>query len=180
MNGYLESAGPRPLFLAGFAACALLIAAALYLQYVDGLEPCPLCILQRVAIIALGAVFLVGALHNPRRLGRRIYAGLVVLVAAAGGAVAARHVWLENLPEDQVPACGPGLDYMIENFPLGRAMEMILRGSGECAEVSWTMLGLSIPSWTLIAFAAFIVLGGFLLLRPSARPSPGAAVRRRP
>lgn len=179
MDSYRESSGPRPLFLAGFAVCVLLIAAALYLQHVNGLEPCPLCILQRVAVMALGVVFLLGAIHNPRRIGRRIYGALVVLAAAAGGAVAARHVWLERLPEDQVPACGPGLDYILDNFPFTRALELILRGSGECAEVSWTMLGLSIPGWTLIAFAAFAVLGAFLLLRPSGRPSPGVAVRRR-
>src|SRR5690606_13753857 len=133
-------------------ACLFLIGAALYLQHVDGLEPCPLCILQRLAIIALGVVFLLGAVHNPRRFGRRVYAVFVALFAAAGGAVAARHVWLENLPEDQVPACGPGLDYIMGNFPLSRALELVLRGSGECAEVAWRMFGLSIPGWTLIAF----------------------------
>lgn len=172
--------GLRPLFLAGLAACLFLTAAALYLQHVSGLEPCPLCILQRIAVIALGAVFLIGAVHNPAGFGRRVYAAIALLLAAAGGAVAARHVWLENLPEDQVPACGPGLNYMLDNFPLMRAMEMILRGSGECAEVTWTMLGLSIPGWTLVAFTAFLAMSAFVLVRPSARPWPAAAARRRP
>ncbi len=171
MNGPLRHlAHARPLFLAGFLACVLLMATALYLQHVDGLEPCPLCVLQRVAVIVLGIVFLVAALHNPGRLGQRIYAGLLILAAAAGAAVAGRHVWLENLPEDRVPSCGPGLDYMLENFPLARTLELVLRGSGECAEVSWRMLGLSMPSWTLIAFAGFAALAFYLLLRPSARP----------
>jgi disulfide bond formation protein DsbB len=164
MNGYAQHSA-RPLFLAGFITCVLLMAAALYLQYVSGLEPCPLCILQRIAVIALGLVFLAATLHDPGRIGQRVYAALLVLAAAAGAAVAGRHVWLENLPEDRVPSCGPGLEYMLENFPLGRTLELVLRGSGECAEVSWRMLGLSIPSWTLIAFAGFAGFGLYLLLR---------------
>lgn len=170
----------RPLFAAGFAACALLIAAALYLQHVSGLEPCPLCILQRIAVIALGAVFLVAWIHNPRRTGQRVYAVLIGVFAVAGGAVAARHVWLENLPEDRVPACGPGLDYIMENFPLSRALELILRGSGECAEVAWRFLGLSIPGWTLVAFTAFLVLAGLLFARTIGRLPPPDAAHRHP
>lgn len=165
-----REAGARPLFAVGFLACALLMAAALYLQHVSGLEPCPLCILQRIAIIALGVVFLIAALHNPRRLGQRLYGLLIMLLAGAGAAIAGRHVWLENLPEDRVPACGPSLDYMLENLPFTRTLALVLRGSGECAEVTWRMLGLSIPSWTLIAFAGFLLLGGYLLLRRG-RPS---------
>lgn len=156
---------PRLLFFGGFAACAALIATALYFQYVMYLDPCPLCILQRVAVIALGVIFLVGALHDPRRFGRRVYATLALLTAGIGAAIAGRHVWLENLPEDQVPACGPGLDYMLENFPLMRALEMVLRGSGECAEVAWRFLGLSIPGWTLVAFIGFAAMSLFLFFR---------------
>lgn len=154
----------RPILFAGFAACALLIAAALYLQYSVGLEPCPLCILQRVAIIALGIVFVVAAVHNPGLAGRRAYAALLFVIAAAGAAIAGRHVWLEYLPEDQVPACGPGLNYILENFPFTRALNIILRGSGECAEVTWRLLGLSIPTWTLGAFIAFMLLSLWLLI----------------
>ncbi len=156
---------PRLLFLGGFAVCVALIAIALYFQYVMYLDPCPLCILQRVAVIALGVIFLAGALHDPARLGRRVYATLALLTAGIGAAIAGRHVWLENLPEDQVPACGPGLDYMLENFPLTRALEMILRGSGECAEVAWRFLGLSIPGWTLVAFIGFAAMALFLFFR---------------
>lgn len=162
--------GPRPLFFAGFAACAALIAIALYFQHVMYLEPCPLCILQRIAVIGLGMIFLAGALHNPGRIGRRVYATLALLTAGAGGAIAGRHVWLENLPEDQVPACGPGLDYMLDNFPLAQALELILRGSGECAEVAWTFLGLSIPGWTLLAFIGFGALALLLFFRRFERP----------
>ncbi len=162
--------GPRPLFFAGFAACAALIAIALYFQHVMYLEPCPLCILQRIAVIGLGMIFFAGALHNPGRIGRRVYATLALLTAGAGGAIAGRHVWLENLPEDQVPACGPGLDYMLDNFPLAQALELILRGSGECAEVAWTFLGLSIPGWTLLAFIGFGALALLLFFRRFERP----------
>jgi disulfide bond formation protein DsbB len=147
----------RSLFLAGFAACVALIAAALYLQYVVGLEPCPLCILQRVAIIVMGVLFLVAALHNPGLTGRRIYAVLLSLTAVTGAAIAGRHVWLEHLPADQVPACGPGLSYILNHFPFARALDIILRGSGECAEVTWRLLGLSIPTWTLAVFIVFAI-----------------------
>ncbi len=162
---------PRPLFLAGFVACTALIAIALYFQHVMSLEPCPLCILQRIAVIALGVIYLAGALHDPGRFGRRIYALLALLTAAIGGAIAGRHVWLENLPEDQIPACGPGLNYMLDNFPLAKALELVLRGSGECAEVTWTFLGLSIPAWTLVAFVGFAGLSLFLFFRRFARPA---------
>lgn len=138
----------------GFLACAGLIGYALYAQYGLALEPCPLCILQRMAIIATGVVFLVAALHGPQRVGRWIYAGLAFLAAATGAGVAGRHVWLQSLPPDQVPACGPGYDYLMEAFPFGEALRRIFSGSGECAEVDWTFLGLSMPVWTLICFVA--------------------------
>jgi disulfide bond formation protein DsbB len=166
----IDHSSARPLCFAGFIVCVLLMATALYMQHRMGLEPCPLCILQRVAVIAVGVILLLAAIHNPGRLGRRLYAGLVILAAAAGGGVAARHVWLENLPEDRVPACGPGLDYMLENFPLQRVIEMVFRGSGECAEVAWSFLGLSIAGWMLIIFAGFIGLGILLMMaKPESR-----------
>ncbi|MDX9741702.1 MAG: disulfide bond formation protein B [Gammaproteobacteria bacterium] len=158
-------AGARPLYLGGFIVCALLIVTALYMQHGMGLEPCPLCIMQRVAVIVLGLILLVAAIHNPGRIGQRLYAALVMLAAIAGGGVAARHVWLENLPEDRIPACGPGLDYMLENFPLQRVIEMVFRGSGECAEVAWSFLGLSIAGWMLVIFAGFIGFGILLMMR---------------
>lgn len=143
-------------YLAGFAICASLLAFALYLQYYEYQNPCPLCILQRVAFIALMAVFLVAALHGPRRTGAYVYSGLLVALAAIGGAVAVRHVWLQHLPRDRVPECGPGLEYMLNKFPLAQALEKIFRGSGECAEAGWKLLGLSIAEWSLIWF---ILLG---------------------
>ena len=145
-------------YLAGFAVCAGLIAFALYLQYVKGEDPCPLCMVQRIAFISLGVLFLVATLHGPRRTGAAIYGVVLFIVAAAGAAVAGRHVWLQSLPKHMVPECGPGLDYILERFPLGKALDLILRGSGECAEKGWTFLGLTIAGWSLVWLIALGVL----------------------
>lgn len=149
---------PRYGNLLGLAACAALMAYALFAQHMLGLDPCPLCILQRVAVIALGVIFAVAALHGAGTAGRRAYALLLALAAAAGIGVAGRHVWLQNLPPEKVPACGPGLDFMLEAFPLRETLQMVLSGSGECASVDWRFVGLSMPAWVLIAVA---VLGAF-------------------
>jgi disulfide bond formation protein DsbB len=159
---------PRTLFLLGFLGCVAMMATALaYFQHYLQLEPCPLCIMQRVVVISIAAVLLVATLHNPRDWGIRVYGVLVTLVAATGAAIAGRHVWLQNLPPDQVPECGPGLDYILDVFPLGEALRMVLHGSGECAEVLWRFLGLSIPGWTLVAFSGFILYGLFIVIRGS-------------
>ena len=161
----------RMLFAGGFALCAAMMAAALWLEYVEGLEPCPLCMLQRVSVVVLGVVMLIGALHDPATTGRRMYGAMITLVAAAGAAVAGRHTWLQSLPPDAVPECGPSLVHLLKAFPPVQALEMILRGSGECAEVQWTFLSLSIPLWTLILFVAFIVFGLWLSVTRAAPPS---------
>lgn len=148
----------RVLNLVGFAICVLLLAYAYYTQFYQYLEPCPLCIFQRIGMMALGAVFLIAAIHTPRGRSRRVYSMLIALAAAAGASVSARHVWLQNLPPDQVPACGPGLNYMLEVFPLGEALRMAFTGSGECADVDWSFLGLSMPAWVM---AMFVMLGVF-------------------
>ena len=152
----------RVLFAGGLVLCVAMMGAALWLQHVDGLEPCPLCVVQRGAVIVLGVVLLAGALHDPTTVGRRVYGVLTVVVAAAGAAVAGRHVWLQSLPPGEAPECGPGLEYMISAFPLVDVIEMVLRGSGECAEVQWRFLALSIPQWTLLLFAAFVLFGIWL------------------
>jgi len=149
----------RGVFLAGFLACLSMLLIAGYFQFIEHLDPCPLCILQRVMVLVVGVVFLLGAMHNPVNTGRRIYGFLVVLFAGVGAAIAGRHVWLQQLPADQVPTCGPGLNFIVENFPLNQAIDMVLRGSGECADVMWTFLGLSIPGWTLVAFVMMILVG---------------------
>ncbi|HYH40781.1 MAG TPA: disulfide bond formation protein B [Burkholderiales bacterium] len=134
----------------GFLACAGLLAFAYYLQYFQNQEPCPLCMLQRVAFIDMMVVFGVAALHNPKRRGAIVYSALLFVMSAMGAAIAARQVWLQHLPPDKVPACGPGLEYMLERFPLGDALQKIFAGSGECAEASWRLLGFSIAEWSLL------------------------------
>ncbi len=150
---------------AGALACAAMMGYALYAQHGLGLEPCPLCVFQRVAVISLGCVFLVAALFNPNNIVSRIYAVLVLLAGGAGVAVAGRHVWLQNLPPDKVPACGPGLDFMLDAFPLAEALNMVLSGSGECADIDWAFLGLSMPFWVMIALLGLTVWGCVANLR---------------
>ena len=149
----------RILNFAGFLMCAALMGYALYAQYFLMLEPCPLCILQRIAVVGMGLVFLLAALHNPGGVGRFAYALLLVVPMSLGAVVAGRHAWLQMLPEEQVPACGPGLDYMWENFPLADVINMVFRGSGECADVDWQLLGLSMPAWVFIAVIALGSIG---------------------
>lgn len=149
----------RTVFLLGFLSCLSMLMLAGYFQFIEHFEPCPLCILQRIAILVVGVVFLIAALHNPKTTGVRIYGALIALFAIVGGSISAWHVRLQNLPADQVPSCGPGLNFMLDNFPLAEAITMVLRGSGECAEVLWRFLGLSIPAWTLVAFSILLVMG---------------------
>lgn len=165
-------------YLAGFAICAALIGFALYSQLHGGLEPCPLCIFQRVAFAALGLVFLLGGLHAPRSPGlRRGYGALALLAAAGGAAIAGRHVWLQSLPKDQVPACGPGLDYMLESMPVAGVLRKVLTGSGECANVDWSLLGLSMPAWSLIWF---VLLAGWAVHAAWRRGAVGETAQRIP
>ncbi|WKJ90663.1 disulfide bond formation protein B [Methylomonas montana] len=150
---------PRICFFLGFAACASLLATGAYLQFVEELEPCPLCISQRLAILATGVVFLLAALHNR---GRKVYAVLSALIALIGASISARHVWLQHLPPEEVPECSPGLEYVFQHFPLADTVKLMLTGTGECAKVDWTLLGLSIPAWTLFAF---VLLAGWGMLQ---------------
>lgn len=149
----------RVLNLMGFLACALLIVAALIMQYQFELEPCPLCIFQRVAFMVAGLFFLLSALtgeHN--RIGRYLLPLITLLSLLAGCALATRHIWLQNLPPSEVPSCGPGLDYMLDVLPFHSVISHVLSGSGECAEISWTFLGLSIPWWTLFAYLILVAV----------------------
>ncbi|HTP39542.1 MAG TPA: disulfide bond formation protein B [Steroidobacteraceae bacterium] len=149
----------RRLNLAGFLACAALLGYAYYAQYQLNLEPCPLCIFQRVGVAAIGVVFLLAALQDPKGFGARVYGVLVLLAALATIGVAGRHVWIQHLPEGSVPACGATLEYLRELFPLTTVIRKVLTGSGECAQVTWTFLTLSMPTWVLIAAAGLGGLG---------------------
>ena len=155
----------RAAFFLGFLICAALMGWAFWLQYGEGLDPCPLCMLQRVAIVAIGLIFLVGTFHEPGRVGAWIYAFLLLIVAVLGAALATRQVWLQSLPADQVPACGMGLSYMLETMPFFDAIRRVLEGSGECAEKAWVFLGLSIAGWTLAFFVAIAFVGIALVRR---------------
>lgn len=148
----------RAQFAFGALVCAALLGYALYLQYYRFLDPCPLCIFQRIAFIKLGVVFALGALHGPKSASwRRGYGVLACLIAAGGAAVAGRHLWLQSLPADQVPACtSMGLDYMLASFPLQEVLAKVLTGSGECAVIDWQFLGLSMPGWSMVWY---VILG---------------------
>ncbi len=151
----------RTTFLIIFLGCTgLILTGILYFQNYLDLYPCPLCITQRIFIIAVGVTALLAFIVDPQRTGRRIFAALGILFAVVGGGFSSRQLWLQSLPEDQVPACGPGVEYLLENFPLREALSVLLRGDGNCAEVMWTLFGVSIPGWTLVAF---IGLAGFNL-----------------
>ncbi len=141
----------RPLNLAGFLACVGMMAYALYAEHYMLLSPCPLCVFQRMAVIALGIIFLIAALHNRSGWGRRVYASLLLAATGAGVGVAGRHVWLQSLPPDQVPACGAGYDYIMDTLPFREALNVIFSGSGECATIDWQFLGLSMPAWVVIS-----------------------------
>ena len=149
-----------------FVCCASLLGFAFYNQYVDYLDPCPLCIFQRVIFFDMGVIALLAAIHNPGRLGQQIYAWLLVASATVGAFIAGRHIWLQSLPADEVPECGPGLNYMLENFPLTEVLSTVLRGSGSCAEVIWSFMGMSMPQWTLIWYVGLGLLTLWMLYRP--------------
>ena len=132
--------------------CAALLGFAFYQQFKVFMDPCPLCIFQRAGFMWVGVFALLAAIHYPGVVGQKVYSLLMVLGAAIGAAIAGRHMWLQGLPPDQVPECGPGLNYMLENFPLTEALSKVFFGSGSCAEVHWKFLGLSMPGWTLVWF----------------------------
>lgn len=165
----------RRLYLFGFLLSAAAMAFAYYLEYLEGLTPCALCIFQRVAMVAAGLFFLAGAVHDsPGLLANGIYAGGAGLASAVGAGLAGRHVWLQSLPPGEALACGPSLDYMLDVFPLAEVVAKVLRGDGDCAEIDWSFLGLSIPAWTLAIFTllALLALGCWLTARwsPLSRP----------
>lgn len=153
---------PRLLFAAIALACAALLGYGYYLQFHDGLEPCPMCIFQRLCYMAVLAITTLGAVHGR---AASVYAALALVAAAVGGAIAGRQVWLQHLPPDQVPECGPGLEFMLEMYPLAEVIRTALRGTGECAAVDWTFLGGSIAEWSLVCFILFVLGLGTVLLR---------------
>jgi disulfide bond formation protein DsbB len=142
--------GRRQANLLGFAACAGAVAFALFSQYGLGFAPCHLCIFQRVEVAALGLVFLVAALHDPKATGARVYGALIALVAAVTAITAGRHVWIQMQPAGSVPGCGADLEFMLDVMPLMQVIIKVFSAGGECAKVDWTFLGLSMPGWVLL------------------------------
>ena len=161
---------PRKLALAGFLVCAGLIGFALFLQYARGLEPCPLCMIQRLWFTGLGLVFLAAAIHKPTGFGVRVYGVLATATAIAGASFAARHVWLQWHPPE-VQACTADLFFQLKRFPFLSVIERALRATGDCAKVDWTLLGLSIAEWSLLWFVVLTVLSLVYLTRKRRRRS---------
>lgn len=145
-------------------ACLALMLMALKLQEIDELHPCPLCITQRIAIITVALLALLACIHNPAKTGIRVYAVLQGFAAAGGAVVASRHLWIQSLPADQVPACGPGLQYIFDNFPFVEALSLLFAGDGSCAEVQ-LFWGLPIPAWVLLACLGLLAVNAVQVLR---------------
>jgi disulfide bond formation protein DsbB len=156
----------RPAFSIGFIITAIIMATALFFQYVLLLAPCPLCILQRIIIVTLSVIFLIGLVHNPKySLVRRLYGQIIATTSLAGLAVAGRHVWLQYLPKDQTPECDEGLNYWISTLSPSEVIEKIFAGAGNCVEVVWKFAGFNIPEWSLIVFTGFFLYGIKLLIK---------------
>ena len=166
----------RVVFLGIFLACALLIGIALFMQEHEGLEPCPMCILQRYAFVAIGLVALVAAIHGPQGVALRVYGALVVLLAIAGGGVSARHSYLQHFPP-KFESCGTDLDFLINTFPLSQALPKIFAGTGSCSKIDWRMLGLTIPEWALVWFLAIAIAAAWVAFFANKNAARGAAFR---
>ncbi len=148
----------RAQFLLGFLACAALLGYAIFLQLQQGLQPCPLCIFQRIAFAALGVLFLLGALQGPRSAsGRRVYGVLAFAAAAAGIGIAGRHVWVQVMPRDAMSSCGPPLSFLSETMGPFEVLRTVLTGTADCGNIDWRFLGLSMPMWSLACFVALAV-----------------------
>ena len=153
LNKFLAN---RSAYLVGFLASFGLVALALWIQTTYQLEPCPLCISQRIVLMGLGVLFLIAAIHTPQKITWiKLYALLQTLTAIGGAGVAIRHWWLQVHKDEMLVDCGVGFDYMFDNFPLKKALTLVFRGTGDCAAIDWTFLGLSIPQLALIAFVGF-------------------------
>jgi len=155
--------------LLGFIACVGLMGYALYAQFHLHLMPCLLCIFQRIAVIVLGILFLAAALHSPKTWGAKVYGLLQFLIAGAGGAVALRHIYVQHLPEDMAPPCGPGFGYLFSHLPFGQFLVQVFTGSADCSIITWTFLGMTMPEWLLIWFVVLGIGGLWVNWRKSAQ-----------
>lgn len=171
----LNRISSRAIFAGLFLACAALIAFGLVLQHTVGLEPCPMCILQRYAFVMIGMVALIAAIHGPVHMGVRVYSFLIAAFAVAGGSVSVRQSLLQRFPAPQPANCMAGdLDFLLGNFPLAQALPRIFSGTGDCAKVEWSLFGLSIAEWALVWFLAFVAVAAWLAIFRK-RPAPAFA-----
>ncbi len=155
----------RMTFALGLMGCVIAIGTALaYFQNYLGLIPCPLCIMQRMVFFTLGGIYLIATMHNPKGFMRTVYKVLSIIAGLVGSGIAAWHIRLQNLPAEEVPQCGPGLDFMLEVMPLDKVLKEVFTGSGECSEVLWSLFGITIPGWTLIAFMGYVLFGIWMLV----------------
>lgn len=153
----LNKLAGRTGYIIGFIVSFGLVALALYLQKTYSLEPCPLCIFQRIAFMVLGVLFLIAAVHNPAQAGRKIHGVLQFIAAAVGAGIAARHTWIQANPDKVFSECGAGFDYIYETLPFREFLNWVFKGTGECSAIDWTFLGLTIPQLSLIAFVGLAV-----------------------
>ena len=159
----------RPVNLAGFLVCAALLAYAYFAQFHEHLEPCPLCIFQRIGVLALGLLFLLAFFQHPKTWGAKVYGVLMLLAAVAGSAVSIRHIYIQHLPLDETPPCGPGLSYLFAKLPFNKFIVQAFTGSADCSIVTWTFLGLTMPEWVLIWFVILGFGGLWINWRKSAK-----------
>jgi len=157
----------RLLNLLILVGCLGLVGIAIFIEPFKSMDPCPMCMMQRAIFLGIALVCLLACLHNPGAIGRKIYGIVTALIAISGISVAGRQLWLQHLPEDRVPACGPGLEYMLDVFPLLEVIEMAIKGTGDCAKVQWTFAGVSIPGWSMVAFVGILIIAIWLVVMPN-------------
>jgi len=154
----------KTLSLLVFLSCAALLATAYYFEYVLYMDPCPLCIMQRIAVLLVGLAGLAGFLFARNQIARMVSSGFMLLSALLGIGVAGRHVWIQGLPADEVPTCGPSLEYMVDTLPWAEVLTVMLRGNGNCADLQWSFIGLSMPQWMIVWFIGFAITAVYMII----------------
>ena len=149
----IKSTPARVIFFLSFLLCCIVFAIVMYLELVYGIEPCPMCIFQRIVLIILAIFFLVATIHAPKGRGIRIYSFVFFIISLLGLAIALRQIWLQSLPAGEAPMCGPGIGYMFENMPLKDFLLAVFKGTGDCAVVHWRFLSLSLAGWAVVFFS---------------------------
>ena len=146
---------------------ALITIAVAYFETSLKLEPCYLCMIQRGIIIVIGMICVLAAMHNPKQFGQRVYASLSIAMVITGIYFSGKQIWLQSLPDSQVPSCGFPVRHLFDNFSIIEAITMLLQGDGSCADVRWQLMGLSMPGWVMVCFVGFGTIGVIQFLRKS-------------